>query len=61
MLSKNSKKIYINDNNKEKLFELINKNETNTNTNTKRKIRVSSIKKIILKIQIQRTATLKEP
>ena len=47
LLNKNSKKLYINENNKEKLFELINKNTNNS----KRKIKVSSIKKNFIKNQ----------
>ena len=48
LLNKNSKKIYINENNKKKLFELINTNNNNININNK-KIKYNSIKKHFIK------------
>ena len=53
LLNKNNKKIYINENNKKKLIELIN---TNNNTMNK-KIRMSSIKRSLIKTQNNNTNT----
>ena len=48
LLNKNSKKIYINENNKKKLFELINTNNNN-NIKINKKIKYNSIKKHFIK------------
>ena len=48
LLNKNNKKIYINENNKKKLFELLNTNNNNK-TNKNKKIKSSSIKKHFIK------------
>ena len=54
LLNKNDKKIYINENNKKKIFELINTN----NSKIKKKIKLSSIKKNFIKNQNINTNTL---
>ena len=53
LLNKNNKKIYINENNKKKLIELINTNNNSMN----KKIRMSSIKRSLIKTQNNNTNT----
>ena len=53
LLNKNNKKIYINENNKKKLIELINTNPNSMN----QKIRMSSIKRSLIKTQNNNTNT----